>query len=558
MRTWVNLSPPKDFDPRLIKLFKQINLNGQQQSTAMYRVGQGVSPDNAGISLFDGTPYFKLAGRAGGQSAAGGVAGGDNLTLSSTTSTTKGKIYLGAASTFDEGNVLLGINTTAPLARLEVHGAAPTYTAYPPISVYSNPGVWKNNLGNTTNLPLYIGETIPDDTTYITDNGYLGGMVFLRTGPITPVASTGSVYIIFRMRWTGTNGGTAGADFTPNITDGGGVAIPPSGGSVFWTQWVPPGAHGNVAIRNFYYHLSAAQITTLGAGSPKWDYFQIELKGSGGGVGYSGAIECTYLAVVTSGIPLSSTNIFTAYNAVGDLITKVTPSACISTIGDSAGGQVENSFQVTDALGTIQGGFTPAGAPFYITGAAAGNFLKTTSTAGVGAWTAPAALTATTDNNIALYPTVSNCVVAASRLDLVWSGTLSKVRGGNGAADASVASNLTAQTASIAAQTILTGAAATGGMYCVSVYIKTTTAGSALDVVKATITWNDGTAQTLDVPFENATTVFNNHDLATLNAFAQGSIVVNAAASQNINYTTTVVKTGTPQYEIHVRIKALS
>ena len=121
----------------------------------------------------------------------------------------------------------------------------------------------------------------------------------------------------------------------------------------------------------------------------------------------------------------------------------------------------------------------------------------------------------------------------------------------------STRSNLTAQTASITAQILLTGAAGTAGMYRISVYIKTTTAGTALDVVKATIVWNDGAAQTLDVPFENATIIFNNHDLATLDAFSQGSIVVNAAASQNITYTATVTKTGTPQYEIHARIEAL-
>jgi hypothetical protein len=118
-------------------------------------------------------------------------------------------------------------------------------------------------------------------------------------------------------------------------------------------------------------------------------------------------------------------------------------------------------------------------------------------------------------------------------------------------------SNLTAQTVSIGSTTLLTGAADTAGMFRVSAYVKTTTAGNPADVVKMTVSWNDGAAQTLDMPFESATVIFNNHDLATNNAHSQGSIVLNVAASQNITYTTTVTKTGSPQYEIHVRIEAL-
>ena len=118
-------------------------------------------------------------------------------------------------------------------------------------------------------------------------------------------------------------------------------------------------------------------------------------------------------------------------------------------------------------------------------------------------------------------------------------------------------SNLTAQMGSIASQTLITGTAGTAGVYRISAYLKTTTAGNVADVVKMTASWNDGTAQTIVVPLESATAIFNNHDLGTLNAYSQGSIVVNSAASQNITYTTTVTKTGSPQYEIHVRIEAL-
>lgn len=134
------------------------------------------------------------------------------------------------------------------------------------------------------------------------------------------------------------------------------------------------------------------------------------------------------------------------------------------------------------------------------------------------------------------------------------------VAAGNAASSASVplgTSNLTGQTASIGSTTLLTGHSASAGLYRVSVYMKTTTAGSGGDVVRATVGWNDGSAQTMNVPMLTTGGAGTNLDLGTLNAFVQGSIVVYAAASQNITYTTTVTKTGSPQYEIHVRIEQL-
>jgi hypothetical protein len=121
-----------------------------------------------------------------------------------------------------------------------------------------------------------------------------------------------------------------------------------------------------------------------------------------------------------------------------------------------------------------------------------------------------------------------------------------------------VVSDLTAQTGNITAQTLLTGTATTtAGMYRVSVYLKTTTAGGGGASVKATVAWNDGTAQTLDVSLI-AAAVGVAHDLTVLNAHSQGSVVLNLAASQNITYTTTFTAgTGSPAYEIHVRTEAL-
>ena len=148
---------------------------------------------------------------------------------------------------------------------------------------------------------------------------------------------------------------------------------------------------------------------------------------------------------------------------------------------------------------------------------------------------------------------------ASTTRNMKWPDTSgSPVLVGNAAAAAGIlgSTDLTAQTASIASTTLLTGGTGTAGMYRISAYLNTTTAGVVTDTVKMTVAWNDGAAQTLDVPFLSSTAIFNNHDLGTLNAHSQGRVAVYVAASQNITFTTTVTKTGTPQYSIRVRIES--
>lgn len=119
------------------------------------------------------------------------------------------------------------------------------------------------------------------------------------------------------------------------------------------------------------------------------------------------------------------------------------------------------------------------------------------------------------------------------------------------------ASSLTAQTGSVGSTTLLTGTTATAGVYQVMAYIKTTTAGTG-GTVKATVAWNDGASQSMDIPLVTTAGVAGTVSLTTLNAFGQGSVVVYAAASQNITFTTTVAgATGSPQYSIYVRIMKL-
>lgn len=129
MRTWVDLNPPKDLDPRVVRMFKQINLHMQQSQVAIKELGSGLSPDGGSIPLFDTSGLFKLAGRPGGQIAHGDTTGGGKLVLSSTSGTPKGLIYLGEDQTsaaYDETNARLGLRTISPQATLHAVGNAPS------------------------------------------------------------------------------------------------------------------------------------------------------------------------------------------------------------------------------------------------------------------------------------------------------------------------------------------------------------------------------------------------------------------------------------------------
>ena len=77
---------------------------------------------STGLTNIVGTITSNLSvGVSGGQSVIGGTASGNNLTLSSTSNATKGKIIFGT-SAYDEVNNSLGIGTTTPNWKLHVAG----------------------------------------------------------------------------------------------------------------------------------------------------------------------------------------------------------------------------------------------------------------------------------------------------------------------------------------------------------------------------------------------------------------------------------------------------
>lgn len=100
-----------------------ITVNGKGLVTA---ASSGAAPEvpltfSTGLTRTSNTVTDNLAtGISGGQSAIGGTASGNNLTLSSTSNATKGKIIFGSASAYDEVNTRLGINQATPTARLHI------------------------------------------------------------------------------------------------------------------------------------------------------------------------------------------------------------------------------------------------------------------------------------------------------------------------------------------------------------------------------------------------------------------------------------------------------
>lgn len=74
----------------------------------------------SGLLDDDHSQYALLSGRSGGQSLTGGTAASNNLSLSSTSSATKGKINLGSSVAVDEANVRLGVGSSSPESLLHL------------------------------------------------------------------------------------------------------------------------------------------------------------------------------------------------------------------------------------------------------------------------------------------------------------------------------------------------------------------------------------------------------------------------------------------------------
>ena len=145
----------------------------------------------ATVTLLDSGTF---AGLAGGQTVNGGTAASDNLTLVSTTNATKGKIYLGALSMYDDQFGKLALNTLTSTAQFDII-----------ITTGSTPGIHLK-ASAATQLVDYI-----DVLTSTSGNVWsLGKSGFVTSNPVGTASSTidvghtiGSTY-----NQTGTAGST--------------------------------------------------------------------------------------------------------------------------------------------------------------------------------------------------------------------------------------------------------------------------------------------------------------------------------------------------------------
>jgi hypothetical protein len=115
---------------------------------------------STGLTDTSGTITSNLStGVSGGQSVVGGTASGNNLTLSSTSHATKGKIIFGT-SAYDEVNNWLGIGTVTPSTKLHVLGTTEQmrlgYDAsnYLSTTISSIGGV-TNTITSSSGLPVF-------------------------------------------------------------------------------------------------------------------------------------------------------------------------------------------------------------------------------------------------------------------------------------------------------------------------------------------------------------------------------------------------------------------
>lgn len=143
-----------DFTYRLKNMLAQLDVFGRDASQGFALIQQGFSPIAGGTTpLVDLTNFFYLPGRSGGQVGYGDVVDSGTLTLSSTSSSTKGKLYLGSSLTqvvLDETQGLLGMNTAAPAAAFHVVGSSSGAgdLIVPTSDISSLPDGWAPSPGN--------------------------------------------------------------------------------------------------------------------------------------------------------------------------------------------------------------------------------------------------------------------------------------------------------------------------------------------------------------------------------------------------------------------------
>jgi len=165
-------------------------------------------------------------GKAGGQSAVGGTAGAENLTLSSTSNASKGKVILGTASAYDQANDRLGLGTTSPTEKLQINTGCLAFSG-----TNTGPGTLSGVSGSSTIVQLWVGgdSRLIVDSNGISGSAASGGTLeinttthatkgFLDFGP-SVTSTAGSTWRETNDRWSFGAGhnGNAGTGLTDTI-----------------------------------------------------------------------------------------------------------------------------------------------------------------------------------------------------------------------------------------------------------------------------------------------------------------------------------------------------
>ena len=183
-----------------------------------------------------------LSGRVGGQTLHGGKEAGENLTLRSTSNTSKGKIFFGT-SAYDEANDRLGVGNTSPGSRLVVKGISAT-SATSALNVLNSAETSALFVRDDRNVG--IGTTSPNANLEIAHNGAGTFGVALRLNQNT-IGNSDGPKIAFNKTMTASKKWTAGILDGVNVGD---FAISEDGDYTggFGTPRLTVRAGGNVGI----------------------------------------------------------------------------------------------------------------------------------------------------------------------------------------------------------------------------------------------------------------------------------------------------------------------